>query len=246
MTSEAVRAGLSRVKIALRPRGKMAFLQTVCLNGKLLDVGCGSDSPFRAKMQRHDIYYIGLDVDDYNHGHDPRRYADRYILTTPERFADEIASFANTVDGVVSSHNIEHCSEPQKVLNAMLATLKPGGRIYLSFPCEESVRFPRRGGCLNFYDDPTHTTPPVYRDLIETIAASGFKIEFAAKRYRPIIPAILGLLLEPISILSKRIMPGLTTWALYGFESIIWASRPSVLDNAVRAAEPKQAREARR
>jgi SAM-dependent methyltransferase len=212
-------------KTQLRRHGKVAFLQGLPLGAMVLDVGCGSNSPARAKDQRPDITYIGLDVGDYNHTTPPGLHANRYIVVPPDGFAAEIEKLNGQCDAVISSHNLEHCLAPEQVLAAMAAALKPGGRLYLSFPAEESVDFPRRAGTLNFHDDPTHDHLPRYRDVLASLAAHGLAVDFTRKRHRPPLLFLAGLLLEPLSMLTRRTMPGLVTWALYGFESVIWASR---------------------
>jgi SAM-dependent methyltransferase len=211
--------------VLFRKWGKDAFIDSLPPDSNVLDVGCGNNSPMKLKMQRPDLYYIGLDIGDYNQTA-PVKYADEYILTRPEHFAAEIRKFEGQLDAVISAHNIEHCSDPDSVMNAMLAALKPGGRIFLSFPCEASVRFPSRRGCLNFYDDGSHDIVPDWGKKISKVCTQGLVIDYSAQRYRPIVPALLGLLLEPVGALTGRQMPIRSTWALYGFESIIWASRP--------------------
>lgn len=213
------------LKTLFRLHGKAAFLGGCPPGATVLDVGCGSNSPVRAKGLRPDITYIGLDVGDYNHTTPPILHADLYTVVPPGSFAAEIEKFEGRCDAVISSHNIEHCLEPERVLAAMTAALKPGGRLYLSFPAEGSVGFPRRKGTLNFYDDPTHDQLPCYRDVLASLADSGMRIDFARARYRPPVLFLLGLLLEPLSMLTRRTMPGLVTWALYGFESVIWSTR---------------------
>ena len=215
----------------LRPKGKVSFLESVPLKGKLLDVGCGNESPLNTKLQRPDIVYYGLDVGDYNQ-QVPGRHADRYILTAPENFASEIEGMKNTFDAVVSSQNIEHCNEPERVLAAMLQSLKAGGVLYLSFPCEASTAFPTRYGTLNFYDDLSHVNMPNFDRIVDTIIANGFRIEFMARRYRPFLGFLLGLLLEPFGRMLKRNMPYAASWMLYGYESVIWAVRSTGGDNA--------------
>jgi SAM-dependent methyltransferase len=207
----------------MRRRGRIAFLESLPSRPKILDVGCGNNSPEYFKASRPDCYYVGLDVGDYNQD-SPTRFADRYIITTPVQFAAEIRTFAGEFDAVVSSHNIEHCQHPDVVLKAMLRALKPGGKIYLSFPCEESVSFPRREGTLNFYDDSTHQRVPDWTGILSGIRAEGLSIDFSAKRYRPYLMFLIGLAMEPISGLTRKVKRG--TWDLYGFESVIWASRP--------------------
>ena len=202
---------------------RAAFLDACGQGARVLDVGCGNNSPYVFKTLRPDIRYIGLDIADYNQGSDPCEYADEYLLATPEGFAEKIFAMPAAFDAVVSSHNIEHCNDPDGVLAAMLRSVKPGGRIFLAFPCEESVHFPSRRGTLNFFDDPTHLAVPQYAGILRRIYEEDFTVEVAVKRYRPVYHFLRGAVAEPLSALRKRVMYG--TWALYGFETIIWAAR---------------------
>ena len=180
----------------------------------------------RAKQCAAGIHYTGLDVGDYNQRLDSIKCADEYIVTTPAEFASMIEASVGTFDAVVSSHNLEHCDEPDRVLRAMCSALKPGGCMYLSFPSEASVNFPhRRKDTLNFFDDKTHTQPPNLAKVLAVLEDNGMKTLFVRARYRPLIPRVIGLALEPISFLAQRAMPLGTTWALYGFESVVWATR---------------------
>jgi SAM-dependent methyltransferase len=208
----------------LRPHGKLAFLQSLPPGAAVLDVGCGNNSPRDAKILRPDLFYTGLDVGDYNQ-QDAGRYADAYVIVPPTDFADAIAAHAGRMDAVVSSHNLEHCDDPAAVLQAMTLALRPGGKLYLAFPCEESVRFPRRRGCLNFFDDASHRTVPRWESTTRELRNAGIAFDHAARRYRPLLLAAAGLLLEPIGWLLERNMPAGSTWALYGFETIIWGRR---------------------
>lgn len=209
----------------LRPRGKLGFLRSLPPRARILDVGCGNDSPRDAKILRPDLVYHGLDVADYNQTDAPDRYADTYRLVRPDDFASAISGFG-PMDAIVSAHNLEHCNDPQAVLQAMMAALAPGGRLYLAFPCEASARFPHRRGTLNFFDDASHQHVPHWQSILDALRGGGFELEFVRQRYRPALLATIGLGLEPLSMLARRNMPASSTWALYGFESIIWARKP--------------------
>jgi len=196
-------------------------------NAVVLDVGCGNGSPFWFKAKRPDIYYVGLDVGDYNQAADANTVANEYIISDSKSFVSTIEQMGARFDMVVSSHNIEHCADPEGVLRAMIGGLKPGGRLYLSTPCEDSVSFPSRAGSLNFFDDETHTSP-IRFDLIKKIVReNGGEIEFEARRYRPKWLALRGLLYEPMSIVMRKVDFNGSTWALYGFESVIWMRKRS-------------------
>lgn len=217
---------LSALAPHLRPHGKEAFLRGLSPRSRVFDIGCGNDSPMRAKRVNPEIHYVGLDIGDYYQSSGSLAHADEYIVTPPEDFAAAIEARRSSVDAIVSSHNLEHCAEPERVLRAMCNALVPGGRMYLSFPAEASKRLPRRPkNTLNFFDDPTHRTTPDLAATLDTLKRSGMVIEFEAVRHRPWIPAAVGVLLEPVSILTGRAMPFGTTWALYGFETVIWAGK---------------------
>ncbi len=223
-------AGLAnRANRAVKRRGKYAFIAQLQPHSWLLDVGCGNNSPARFKSMRPDCHYIGIDVGDYKLKDRPTDYADEYVVVDPAGFADAIRCYEGQLDSVLSSHNIEHCDAPDGVMNAMLASLKPGGTLYLSFPCEESTHFPRRRGHLNFFDDPTHQAVPDWKATVSALKQAGMRIDFCAKRYRPLLLAALGFLLEPGSALLSRNGIAGYTWSLYGFESVIWASKPKTL-----------------
>jgi SAM-dependent methyltransferase len=208
----------------LRPRGKLAFLKSLPPGARVLDVGCGNNSPRDAKVLRPDLIYTGLDIGDYNQ-QDSIRYADTYILVSPADFANAISAHEGRMAAVVSSHNLEHSDDPAAVLDAMVAALRPGGRLFLAFPCEESVGFPKRRGTLNFFDDGTHKEVPGWNTVLDTLRMRGITLDFACRRYRPKLLASLGLALEPLGWLLGRNMPAGSTWALYGFETVIWGRR---------------------
>jgi SAM-dependent methyltransferase len=206
-------------------RRHRSFLTHLPEGAEVLDVGCGNDTPYLTKSLRPDIRYVGLDVGDYNQAHDPKQYADEYLAVPADGFAAAIRERRNQFDAVVSSHNLEHCEDPDGVLVAMAQALRPGGRIYLAFPSAATKDMPSRDGTLNFWDDVTHIQPPDYRQVIEMLRAEGITVEFAVERYRTVVRTAVGLFVEPVSRLRGKVMPG--TWALYGFESVIWGSRPA-------------------
>jgi SAM-dependent methyltransferase len=209
--------------------GKGGFLKFLNPIGKikLFDIGCGNNSPVWFKSKYPNLHYVGLDVSDYNQGKESLRLCDEYILVAPKDFESAIASRNGEFDIINSSHNIEHCLNPYNVAKLMMRVLKPGGFLYLSTPCEESVKFPKRKGCLNFFDDPTHVKPVDIKRLISILKQEDGEIVFFKKRYRPFFLALKGLILEPYSYYKKTSMFDGSTWALYGFETVIWVKKAS-------------------
>jgi len=202
-----------------RPR----FLEEISSAADVFDIGCGNDSPYVFKSARPDIRYVGLDVGDYQQQHDPNRYADEYLVVPPESFLRSIQDRDNQFDAVTSNHNLEHCLNPDEVVIAMARALRPGGRLFMAFPAAATVDLPSRGGTLNFYDDPTHVTPPDFRRVLQLLRGEGVIIDFAAERYRPPMWVALGFLNELRSRARNDVLSG--TWAFYGFESIIWGTK---------------------
>ena len=179
---------------------------------RILDVGCGNNgvSKVRRFCRNGDqIFYSGLDVGDYNITNDSKNDADEYVIISPEGFADAILRWEGKEDYVISSHNLEHCNDPSKVLDNIIRSLKPGGMLYLSFPSEESTEFPRGfAGCLNFYDDLTHQNVPSWKDTLSRLEEDGMEIVYSCKNYRPLLLRIAGMLSWPIVKRRKKVIHG--------------------------------------
>ena len=210
------------ISSTLRAHGRISFLSKLPPQSKILDVGCGNSSPFYVKQVLPKCEYTGIDVCDYNQS--KPNLADHYIVTSPNNFTSEISKLSDTFDAVISSHNLEHCDDRSGTLKAMLSSLKVGGQIYISFPCEDSVSFPSRCGTLNYFDDVSHKSPPPnFHELLETLRQARFEIIFKTQHYKPNFLWLLGLFCEPFSAYKRKLLPG--TWEYYGFESIIWAKK---------------------
>lgn len=218
----------SRLRVALerflRSRGKHAFFASLPAGARVLDIGCGDD-PAHFLAQRPDIDYTGIDVTDAYRQRTFSNVAVRHVVVAADRFVEELDNLGTDFDAVISSHNLEHCDDPYAVMVKMIARLRRDGRVFIAFPCAESVRFPRRQGCLNFYDDKTHRHVISFSTIRQTLVDAGLRVDFATPRYRPALLFAVGLLLEPLSALARHVVPGTATWALYGFESIVWATR---------------------
>lgn len=213
----------------LRPNGKIDFIKKISGRKHILDVGCGNDSIFHTKFLQPKSIYTGIDVGDYNQT--KPEIADNYIITSPDMFSATIKEFENEFDIVISSHNLEHCDDREGTLKAMLGAIKEGGTIFLAFPCENSINYPKRKGTLNYYDDLTHKgLPPNFDDVISTIKSSGFSIKYSSRNYQPILLRLIGLIIEPVSNLTRKVYHG--TWECWGFESIIIAQyNPSLFSH---------------
>jgi len=216
------------IKKIIEPQyGKHKFMKMVYnkLQGKgiLLDVGCGNNSPYYFKTNFPGIKYTGIDVGDYNQT--KPILADDYIVASPENFATKISKLENCFNIVVSSHNLEHCNDRNGTLIAMAKALKKGGYLYISFPTEESVKFPgSRAGCLNYYDDSTHKdVPPIFSEALQILKNNDIEIIFSRKSYKPFFYYIIGMAMEKKSKREKKVF--YSAWAYYGFETIIYGQK---------------------
>ncbi len=168
-------------------------MKSLPLKAKILDVGCGLNSPERFKSIRPDLYYVGVDVCDCDEA--TKKFADEYVVTDGEKFAGTIRNLPGEFDAAVSSHNLEHCNHPMETLDAICSRLKKGGRLHLSFPSENSVTFPSRIGTLNFYDGETHIYVPDFKAVMKRLIRDNkMFVEFAAPSYRPFFGRMAGML----------------------------------------------------
>jgi len=211
-----------------RKHGKVAFISKLPQKAKLFDVGCGNASSNKIKYIRPDLYYIGIDICEYNPANNIKEIADEIIITSPEKFHIEIENRKNHFDAILSAHNLEHCNEPTKVMNAMIESLKKGGVLYLSFPSDVSVNFPSDKIIgLNFFDDPTHNQVINFRDTINYLKSNEMQIIYSAHQYKSFLFYVLGLIVEPFRRLFNIHISTAATWAYWGFESIIIAKKLS-------------------
>ena len=212
------------LKVLNRPNHLCSFLTSLEKDANILDVGCGNESVHNIKNVSKKFKYTGIDIHDYNLSKKNKSLIDKYIIVNKELFAKSINKIKEKFNAVICSHNLEHCDNREETLLAMINAVDNNGLIYLSFPCEESINFPNRKGTLNYYDDETHKgSPPNFEAILKILKKNNFSIRYSSKRYKPLIPWLMGLLFEPFSTLLKKTFTG--TWEFYGFESIIWAKK---------------------
>ena len=200
---------------------KIAFLIHLPNRARILDIGCGNNSPQITKTIKPSSYYVGIDIEDYNQEKGSVKFADEYLLCTPENFSKTILSADGVFDAVISAHNIEHCNAPFDTLSAMCTKVKKGGKLFMAFPSEKSVHFPSRKGTLNFYDDKSHIYLPEFDKIVKKIESSEFEIIFKCPSYRPLGLRLIGTIKD--LFVKKHVTQ--STWAHYGFEAIIWAKK---------------------
>ena len=98
-------------------------------NGVVLDLGCGI-MPYKEFIieNRDGIKYIGVDFE--------KPAGAEYEMVQPDLFWDGISIplEANSVETVLATEILEHCSNPEIVLKEVFRVLKPGGNLIFTVP----------------------------------------------------------------------------------------------------------------
>jgi SAM-dependent methyltransferase len=95
--------------------------------GKVLDLGCGVMPYKKIILQNSRVSeYIGLDLENTIY----------YSHIKPDLVwnGELIPLEDNSVECVIATEVLEHCFEPEKLLNEIYRVLKPGGLIYCTVP----------------------------------------------------------------------------------------------------------------
>lgn len=206
----------------LRKNSRINFIFKIKNNSRILDVGCGNNSPFITKTIKPNCAYHGIDIHDYNQN--SKFMADKYIIAKRNNFHNTIGKLPSYYDYIICNHNLEHVDNRKKTLLAMLKVLKKNGSIYLAFPSDITTTLPSRKPILNYYDDITHKgKPPNFDEIINTLHSNGFSLTYSMQYYQPKLLFLIGFALEPISRFLNVNLTG--TWVYNGFESIIIAKK---------------------
>ena len=203
------------------PYGKKSFLLNLSPGSNVLDVGCGEESYVRINQLVKNISYYGIDIVAHHNNHFNNFRKSKIFLYT--FLSNQFHNFYKKIpdiDYVVWSHNIEHCKYPYKTFKGISKIHKKNGLMYLSFPSSKSLKFPRRKGTLNFYDDKTHVNVIDYEILEKKLEKYNYKILYKNISYKPLIPYFFGFVFEPLSKFFGKNLPYGLTWYYYGFESI--------------------------
>jgi SAM-dependent methyltransferase len=150
--------------------------------GKVLDLGAGT-APF---APLYDVYFeesVTVDVDHSPHELDVDLLADAAALP----FAD------GEFDAVLATEVLEHCPDPQAVLNEIRRILRPGGAVLITTPFMKGLHeMP-----YDFY----RYTPPALTMLCER---AGLRVERIEPRGNRVAMA-LGSFQYPVSKVLQRL-----------------------------------------
>lgn len=105
----------------------------------ILDVGCGK-AWVAEKFLKRGKKVISLDISKTN----PKRALEKYPSTN--HFGTVADSFKlpfteNSFDLIIASEIIEHVVNPEGFVNELFRTLKPGGKLLISTPYKEKLRY---------------------------------------------------------------------------------------------------------
>ena len=123
---------------------------------KLLDIGVGNHSASKTTFLFPNCEYYGVDLDKHynNSEEDFKVMKDFYEMDLTKLDFHLLPD--NFFDGIWIVHVIEHLFNGDKVIENLIAKLKPGGFMYIEYPGNKSTKLPSMNGTLNFYDDDTH------------------------------------------------------------------------------------------
>lgn len=109
---------IPEIRVILLNRDVKKFLSNVKINGEVLDVGA-QKAQYKKYVKAEK--YLTLDIDP---SHNPDICCD----------AHDIKSKGNRFGLVIATEVLEHCYNPQKVVNEIYRVLKPGGICFISVP----------------------------------------------------------------------------------------------------------------
>ena len=193
---------------------------------RILDVGCGNNSPTTTKHWFPGSSYSGVDITRYNNDDADMAAMDAYYEVGIDGSGYE-AIPDGAFDFVILHHVVEHMADPDPILARICRKLKPGGYIWLGFPSVKSLGLPSGEGTLQFCDDPTHIRVPTIPEISNVLLANRVTVLHAGTS-RPFLRTMLGAVLLPFAYLRKLFtgrFSGKGLWYVLGFEDHVFGRR---------------------
>jgi 2-polyprenyl-3-methyl-5-hydroxy-6-metoxy-1,4-benzoquinol methylase len=195
---------------------------------RILDIGCGNNSPSITKRWFPGCHYAGADIQRYNLGDEDDKAMDAFYL-----LGTDGSGFAAIPDGsydfVILNHVLEHMKDPVATLTAICSKLKPGGYIWIAFPSLRSLSLPSsEDETLQFCDDPTHVYLPDVREVANVLLANGVKVVHAGRSREGFFTTLADmtkLLKRYLRKLMTGRFSGRGLWYLLGFEDHVLGQR---------------------
>ncbi|HET9137545.1 MAG TPA: methyltransferase domain-containing protein [Candidatus Kapabacteria bacterium] len=105
----------------------------------ILDIGCGSAWVARTFLPQGKIVY-SLDASEKNPSEALRRFpSEKHFGVAGDAFALPFAN--NSFDAVIAAEIIEHVVDPAAFVAEAVRIIKPGGRVIISTPYKEKLRY---------------------------------------------------------------------------------------------------------
>src|ERR1700733_5465731 len=108
---------------------------------RILDVGCGNNSPSTTKQWFPGCHYSGVDVERYNNNDDDLAAMDAFYPVGVDG-SGYSAIPDSSFDLILLHHVVEHMPKPEPILKSLCSKLKPGGYIWVAFPSLRSLSLP--------------------------------------------------------------------------------------------------------
>jgi len=189
----------------------------------LLDVGCGNSSATQTVKWFPLCRYFGVDCVSP----DARELAAMEQFNLIDLSREGLGGIpGRKFDVILFSHCIEHLHNGLDVLGELCAKLAPGGKIYVEFPSERSLRLPHMKGTLNFHDDPTHVRLYTLPEVTQTLLSHGLRIIQAGRR-RDMATILLSPMHQLHHLLKYRRLSAAAFWDLLGFADYVYAVLPT-------------------
>ena len=193
---------------------------------RILDIGCGNNSPSVTKHWFKGCHYSGADIAVYRNNESDLAAMDEYYQVGVDGSGyDAIPD--ESYDFIILHHVVEHMSNAAELLAVIAAKLKPGGYIWIAFPSYRSLSLPSASGTLQFCDDATHVYLPDPREITNVLLSNQVKVIHAG-RSRDFLRTLLGALILPLAVIRKLSTGKLSSkglWYILGFEDHVFGQR---------------------
>jgi len=196
---------------------------------RILDIGCGNNSPSTTKHWFPGCHYSGADIERYNLNDQDLAAMDTFYLLDPND-QEYSAIPDNSFDFIILHHVVEHIATPEPILAAICSKLKPGGYLWIAFPSLRSLWLPSAEGTLQFCDDPTHVYIPDIREISNILLENGVKVLHAG-RSRSFVRETIGAITLPWALLKRSFtgrLSGKGLWYILGFEDHVFGQRKPI------------------
>jgi SAM-dependent methyltransferase len=195
---------------------------------RILDIGCGNNSPSVTKRWFPACHYSGADIQRYNLSDADVAAMDEFFQLGADGSGYDAIPNAS-YDLVILNHVIEHMADPAPILAKLCAKLRPDGLIWIAFPSVRSLKLPHSvDETLNFYDDPTHIRVPEIGEISGILQANGVEILHAGRSREGFLTRISDI----IKLLKRLLIRAVTgkfsgrgLWYVLGFEDHVLGRR---------------------